>query len=276
MGDVLTTGFLGDAIGGSGPRKRDARGAAMMQAGYLKDAEDYLRERDELPSSIKEAALRSLAGEFGLPGFGNQIDFTDKVMQSPIYQNMVQQIEAGIPAAEEAILRTASATGGLRSGDAIADIGDLSQRAELAKSQTMADLYQNMLAGFGGMAATPTQETNIANLMTQQGQVLGQGAIGALQTEQAANQAMVNNFLGLGGIGAMAFSDVRLKSDIQYVGDIGGHRWYAWNWNEDAENLGLSGRGEGVMAHEVLEYLPEAIGEQEGYLAVNYEMLGVH
>jgi hypothetical protein len=276
MGEVLTGGLV-SGLGG-GPRKRDSRGAAMLQARYLNDAEDYLRERNELPSAVRDSALESLAGEFGLPGFGNRVDFTDQIMRSPIYQSMIDQIEFGIPRAEDAILRNASATGMLRSGDSISDIAELNQNAELAKSQTLGNLYQNMLSGFGGLAATPTQDANIANLMTQQGQVLGQGAIGALQTEQAANQAQFNNILGLGqlGIGAMAFSDVRLKENIEHVGEVGGHRWYSWDWNEEAAELGLSGRGEGVMAHEVADYKPEAISEEKGYMVVNYDMLEVH
>lgn len=76
--------------------------------------------------------------------------------------------------------------------------------------------------------------------------------------------------------GGYYFSDIRLKDDIEQIGHYDGHKWYRWKWNENAAKFGLHGDGEGVMAHEVEPYFPDAIGEHEGYMTVDYSKLGVH
>ena len=96
---------------------------------------------------------------------------------------------------------------------------------------------------------------------------------------KAANQASkkggvtdLAGTLGAAGIGA-AFSDARLKDDIQEIGKVDGHMIYKWRWNDAAADLGLTGEGSGVLAQDVEKYAPEAVVERNGYKAVNYGAL---
>ena len=79
---------------------------------------------------------------------------------------------------------------------------------------------------------------------------------------------------GVGGI--MAASDVRLKKDIQYLGKHEkGFGVYKWNWNDDAKAMGIDDRTVGVLAQELIEYMPEAVSvHPKGYLQVNYNLVG--
>mgnify|MGYP005987692425 FL=1 len=78
---------------------------------------------------------------------------------------------------------------------------------------------------------------------------------------------------GVGSI--MAFSDVRLKKDIQYLGKHEkGFGVYKWNWNDDAKAMGIDDRTVGVLAQELIEYMPEAVSvHPKGYLQVNYNLV---
>ena len=71
------------------------------------------------------------------------------------------------------------------------------------------------------------------------------------------------------------WSDRRLKDDIEFIGNHHGINVYEWRWNALAEALGLSGYDTGVMADEVEQIMPEAVGVREGYKTVNYDMLEV-
>lgn len=130
-------------------------------------------------------------------------------------------------------------------------------------------------AGLQGLAfGAPNYTNQIANTIGGIGTTLSQGEIAAAQARQQGQQNQYNNLLGLGGLGAaFYFSDIRLKDDIKKLGTRNGLNWYSWKWNDKASSLGLSGTEEGYMAHEVGEVYPDAVGEKEGYLTVNYEMI---
>ncbi len=69
-------------------------------------------------------------------------------------------------------------------------------------------------------------------------------------------------------------SDHRLKTNIHYLGTNNGHRTYTWSWNELAKSLNVSGPTTGVIAQEVMEYMPEAVVmNSNGYYQVNYGAL---
>ena len=73
-------------------------------------------------------------------------------------------------------------------------------------------------------------------------------------------------------LGAAATSDIRLKTNIQKVGEFSsGLGIYTWDWNDAAKQLNISDPTTGVLAQELLEYRPEFVMMQDhGYLAVDY------
>ncbi len=70
---------------------------------------------------------------------------------------------------------------------------------------------------------------------------------------------------------AHAASDERLKEDIVRVGTAeAGFGIYEWSY------IGSDQRFRGVLAHEVMQYRPDAIAPMiGGYLAVDYDALGL-
>lgn len=78
----------------------------------------------------------------------------------------------------------------------------------------------------------------------------------------------VGGFLG-SAVGSL-FSDARLKENIDYVGEKDGYPIYQFNYI-GAPDL----RYEGVMAQDVVSIMPEAIEYSDGYMKVNYDMIGL-
>lgn len=318
MGEIVSS--VTDAIGitdsKAGDRAADsALQAAQIQADFQREALDYLKEQDKLPTEIREATLPFLAATFGIPGYEGGYDMsmpergdlTAQAMQSPLYQAQVQNIQSGLgmaqQAGEDAILRNAAATGGLRSGNVQSNLAsmnqDLQTQAAMAQNQALMDAYMDqrslfgedvalreseinrMLGGMSGLAGLPSNANAIAGMTSNIGQTLAQGQTAAAQAQAAGSQQNIGNLMGLGNLGIAAygaglFSDRRLKKDIKQVGFENGHNVYKWTWNDKAKEFGLEGNGYGVIADEVEKINPEAVTIQDGYKKVKYEMIGVN
>lgn len=255
---------------GGGGGDDSSEDAARVQAESQREALKYLQQTERLPQAYREGSLQRLGSDYGftLDANGNPISdgssISERARQSPFYQDAVK-------VGEEAVLRNASTTGGLRSGNANEALAQVNQNAYLAS-------YQNQLSGLQGMANLPSNANNIASNMSGIGQTQAAGIIGGANSAAAQQQTNMNNAGTAASIGLQAwdtFSDIRLKSDIKYVGDVSGHRTYTWRWNELASDLGLSGEDWGVIADEVERINPEAVSIRNGYKVVNYPMIGV-
>lgn len=276
---LIGAGLIGGGMAYSGSKSaKSAAKAAIqgseIQADYQKDALEYLKEREALPQQYREGALNQLGGLYGLEGgTGNQQEMIDRAIQSPLYQ----QIMGGLDAGENAILRNASATGGLRSGNTnynLADYGTQLQNKALLES------YNQQLMGLQGMAGLPSMAPAIASGMSDIGTTYGQGMIAAAQAKQSGGQNNVNNMMGLANLGILAynagmFSDRRLKKNIKIIGKVKGFNWYSFTWNTVAEKLGMTGNTYGIMADEVFAKIPQAVSLKDGFMFVNYAMIGV-
>lgn len=85
----------------------------------------------------------------------------------------------------------------------------------------------------------------------------------------------IGNLLAGAGTAYGAFfggSDKRMKKNIKFLRKEKGHNIYSWNWNDKAKSIGWDKYPTiGVMAQEVMKYMPEAVVKDEnGYLLVNY------
>ena len=105
-------------------------------------------------------------------------------------------------------------------------------------------------------AIAPTTAGQTTQRKTGTGDVLGTAA-----------QLLGSYFIGT--------SDKRLKDNIEYIGrSKDGHKIYTWEWNDIAQELGVDTPTIGVLAQEVLQYMPEAvIKDENGYYKVNYGVL---
>lgn len=200
-----------------------------------------------------------------IPQAQGKSGFIKGLLDDPFYKQLVER-------GEEGVLRNASVTGGLRSGNAQDALARVNQDA-------LFDVYNEQVSGLKGLAGLPSNANQIGNVMGSIGATQAGGILSAGRAQQAGFQGVSDSLgtaLGLGlKYGDGSFSDGRLKKDIEYVGTKNGHAWYKWTWNHLAETQGLTGEDEGVMAEKVVKYLPEAIGERDGFKTVNYEMLGV-
>jgi hypothetical protein len=101
--------------------------------------------------------------------------------------------------------------------------------------------------------------------------------MGAYNAQQAAQNSMTGGLMNLAGAGIMAFSDVRLKQNIQPVGVLAnGLTLYSYEYIDEVKLHPLAGEGMqvGVMAQEVEQVFPYAVTTlDDGYKVVNYGLL---
>ena len=255
-----------DAITGKSAAKASEEAAGVSSAAQ-QQALDYLKETEKLPMEMRDKALGALSGLYGLQGPKAQ-EFVSAVLgkyaeQSPIYSS----IKAGQKAGEESILRQAGATGGLRSGNVNAALADYNTQLE---AQARQQAYQQLLSGLQGFAGYGGNTNAIANTISGIGQTQAAGITGAAQAQQQG----VANLASIGlGIADIVHCDPRLKKNIKRIGHEHGFDVYSWEWNEEAEKLGLHGTGRGFMADEVQRKFPEAVYLRNGFLMLNYSMI---
>jgi hypothetical protein len=122
----------------------------------------------------------------GFSPLGRQ-DFVAGLREDPFYLDL-------LGAGEEAVLRGASATGGLRSGTASENLARNNQ-------SILRGLYGERVAGLQGMAGTPSYAPQIAQGTAGIGQTLAQGGVASAQALQAGQQQSMSGLMGLGSLG---------------------------------------------------------------------------
>ena len=143
-------------------------------------------------------------------------------------------------------------------------LGDIGRQQQMLQQQALGVPYQEFQRALAygpqqlgllqaGMGTPLTQQTTKRD--TGLGDVLGTAA------QLAGTYFMFN-------------SDERLKENIEYVGKSNGHNIYTWDWNDKAKELGIDDPTKGVIAQEVIKYMPEAVSKDaNGYYMVNYGAL---
>ena len=137
-------------------------------------------------------------------------------------------------------------------------------------------------AAYGGATNAGSQASNVAQSAGQNYQS-GLSGAGSTYGNMASTQASVyNNSVnaqgemigGVIGVGAGLVSDMRLKENVSEVGKDAytGLNLYHFSYINDPDSTMY----EGVMAQEVLNFMPEAVVlTEDGFYAVNYNMLGM-
>lgn len=248
--------------------------ASETEAQAQREALEYLKDINKLPQELREQSLTKLGGLYGLEGdgYGAQQELIDRSIRSPLYQ----EIMGGLDVGEEAILRNAAATGGLRSGNVSYNLADYNTRLQ---NEALLQSYNQQLQGLQGLAGLSTNENQIAQLISGIGGTLASGQTASAQARQVGTQNMLSNIMGIGNLGIAAygagmFSDRRLKKNVKAIGKIRGFNWCSFEWNSIAEKLGLNGKTYGIMADEVYEKAPYAVTLKDGFMYVLYDLLG--
>ena len=291
-------------FGGGGAKKAAKKASAEVLKGQ-QQAMDLYRSRGAIPVGATEA----LAGLYGIPGYADTLDLVGQARRSPIYEAMTAQIDQSLSDEMMQTGRDASVGGFLRSGVLADALAKQRARSGVAKSQALSDVYQQQLAGVQGLSMRPDYTGEQAGLFQGMGQTKADEIMAIEQAKQnakAGKMGMISGMLpgvgnllggGIPGLGAgeggggaggmgnimsllgpamMAFSDIRMKENVQYEGELFGHAWYSWDWNDKAKEYGFEGRGEGVMAHMVEKYAPEAVSGHDGYMVIDYGKLRAH
>ena len=274
--------ILGD-ITGANQAARGAEQAAQTQAASAdKGIEEQRRQFDalvQLMSPYVQAGTGALSQQqalIGLQGAEAQQQAMQGFEQSPLFQSLTQQ-------GENAILQSASATGGLRGGNVQAALAQFRPQMlnQLIEQQygRLGGLTTVGQASAAGQASSGMQSaSNISNLLANQGAALAGGqlargnvgrqifgdVLNIAKTGAQIASAGAGGGGGQGGGGAQ-FSDRRLKKNIKQIGTrsdgLGVYEFdYIWG---GARQIGL-------MAQEVQSVYPGAVSESGGYLMVDY------
>lgn len=134
-------------------------------------------------------------------------------------------------------------------------LGGLEQATEQARLDA---LYQEFLREQG----LPYQQLSA---LTSAG-----SGIPTTVSETTSRRPGLFDYLTLGA--TFAASDRRLKKNVKHIDTVDGIKFYTWEWNETADQIGVSGdRTVGVIAQELEAIYPELVTEGgDGYLRVNY------
>jgi hypothetical protein len=134
-------------------------------------------------------------------------------------------------------------------------LGGLQQATEQARLDALYDQFLRQ------------QQDPYQRLGAYTGTLSGIPVMGSTTTSQKPG---IFDYLTLGA--TVASSDRRLKKNIQHIDTIDGVKFYTWEWNEIADQIGVSGdRNVGVIAQELEAIYPELVIEgSDGYLRVNY------
>jgi hypothetical protein len=274
-------GFIDEALRGfddkvlGGDSARAAMDAAEVQRQAGQEASALLNPFQQLGQSGLDQA-----------GFLTDPNAQFQFLQSnPLFQ-------MGLDNLNTQTQKNAAATGRLSATDTQQQFMNNSLLAASPLIQGQQNQISNLLNMGLGVAG------NQGNLLTGQAAAQAGGIVGAAN----ARQAGVGNLMQLGGMalagsglfaggaggaagaagagaaggGVAGLSDVTLKNNIEKIGTENGFHTYKWDWNELAmDKFGLSGSSSGVIAQEVAKVAPDAVSNTDGFMRVNYEMIGV-
>jgi hypothetical protein len=279
--------------------------AANQQSQGFRDA-----NAAQVQTSNRASAMFDPFARLGQSGVNQASFLTDPNQQFDFLQNN-PLFQMGLDNANQQTLGNAASRGRLSSGDTLQQLTNNS----LLTAQPLIQDQKNSIADllrFGTNAATnqgnilldqgQTTATSANNAVGAQAQgILNSGnaiASGQFGSANALADGITNaaNARATGIIGESnargdragnvaelgtqilsgLFSDPQLKTNIVKTGEQNGFNIYQWDWNEAALKLGLSGKGAGVMADEVQAVMPQAVITDQGYMKVNYSMIGVN
>lgn len=257
-----------------------AKGALREAKGWDKAGEHYA----EL-TNVYAPEARSMADAYGSrPGDyrGYQADYLQDLLtgrqsitEDPGYQFVYDE-------AMRATKRTNAAQGyGSHSGQSGNVGAALQDRASGIASQEYDKIISRLmdLSGAGSQNAAAGAQI-YGNMVTTGVQGQADAIVGkynayskSIALAQEAVGGVVDNAMSYSGGGA-GMSDIRLKRDLNLVGMDGPLHRYTWTWNQKATDIfGLEGTDEGYVAQEVIQYLPEAVVETDGYLSLDYALI---
>jgi hypothetical protein len=297
MGLFSGGGFLGD-VGSFLGTNTEQQQASIGQAARV--SEKRIREGVEEIRGAGEFSQASLL-PFEQAGLGALPSVQQGATLEGFAGNISDILGSGVldPLVAE---RQRAATGALsqagltRSGQAARTAAEIP--AELAFGiEDLLSGRQRDLVGIGQGAAgnlaslRQTDAANIANLLAEAGAAQSAGILGQAQAKAAGQQntlGLLSGGLsaagdagllaGLGQVGSFlgALSDIRLKTNIRPIHNVGGLMLCEWDWLPGVEELiadDMPMMNVGFIAQDVAELYPEYSGDYHGYKTIDYDGL---
>ena len=191
LGGAVISGAT-SLIGASQAASASKQGAATT-ADAQREQLAYLKEREAIPQQFREEATQELGGLYGLPGgtqtsgivspYTDRTGFMQGISNDPMYQ---RRLNVG----EDAVMRNASMTGGLRSGNMQSALYDNAGRAWDETYGRRYNEFQDFQQGLTNMMGIPSNAPQISNVMSGIGRTVGQGQVAAGQAWQTGLQGL--------------------------------------------------------------------------------------
>jgi hypothetical protein len=249
--------------------------------------QDIQKQADIARGGAQERAIR--AGAFG----GSRSALLESESQRPYAEQMARTAaglrQSGFEQAQAAAERDVARQQQMQMFAPQFELQARQQQAGL-----LGGLQTGQLQGLGllGQAGAQQQQLQQRGIEAQRGEfqralAYPQQQIGLLQagmgtpliTQTTTGQQKTGSGDILGTAAQLAgmyfLSDEELKDNIKLIGKSeNGHNLYTWDWNDKAKKLGITDPTTGVIAQEVIKYMPEAVTKNaNGYYMVNYGVL---
>ena len=192
---VIGGGIISNELLGSPAADAAGRSAGIQSGAATAGIEEQRRQFDEMQKLLKpyvEAGDSALAGQLALLGLGG-----DEAYQKAISDiEMSPEFEAMTRTGEEAIVQSASATGGLRGGN-------IQRALSQFRPEVLSNLINKKFGQLGGITSTgqasaagvgaagQTMGTNIANLLETRGEAEAGGVMAKGRSEQAFQDDLI-------------------------------------------------------------------------------------
>lgn len=223
-------------------------------------AADFAQQGEDIRNALYETSLYNLRPEFQSQDTATADYLSNRGLSpnSEAYRSALRDLrrDRGNQLNQLGLQATLAGTG---EQDRLVRLAELQRAARLAETGSATQGID--LGLFGNVAGI-----DAAGIIS--GQEAAQNAynLSRFQDTQKRRSAALTE--GIKG-GASLFSDVRLKEDVKLVGKENGINIYEFKYKGKPE------RYRGVMAQEVREVIPEAVIEKDGFLAVDYDKIGI-
>jgi hypothetical protein len=234
-------------------RQEEAMRTRLINQGIGQGSQAYQREMETFNQAQNDARMQAILGgqQFGsneqnmaLQRRGQEISEYDRQRNAPLNEYI------GLTSGTQ--IQNPSFSAGGNQGIGSFDIAG-AMRNDYSNQMAAANNRNSAMSGLFGMGGQLA-----GNYLAREG--------GALAGSAFAGP--VGGFVG-SAVGSL-FSDARLKENIKHIGEENGYPIYRFNYINVPDVT-----YEGVMAQDVLSIKPEAISESEGFMKVNYDMIGL-
>ena len=288
-GEQLSLGLIEQMLS-QGAMLPQVRSASQIEQGLSPISSDFSGDTQRTQNAVFEQTASQLRPEFdrqrrqieqrladqGLPvgseAYNEELSRLEQSQGNQLNQLSLQSVQAG-SAEQDRLARLAAALRGQQYNEqaGFTSLENQARAGQFGEIGTLFGLtqpfqqYSTPNIDAAGIINSSYQNNLARSQVQQQGQSGNLGALGALA---GAGLSAAGGPASLFGYSLWG-SDINLKENIVEKGEENGHKLYEFNY------IGNPTRYVGVMAQEIIKVKPEAVVMVDGYMAVNYDLIGV-